>query len=505
MKQLLIRLLPFFTVVTLIVQMAGCASIPQGIDALAILQSLLKQVTYDTVLSKVGGIASLYFPDLPEGADIQLYTGSGYYADEVALLTLPSSADGDAAMKIVKNHIAELRNQFMNYVPKEVGKIDNAVTYQDGQYIFLCITNDYANANLILANAHDPSYKVPANTSPLIPEPTHNITTDTTENSLPEPTDPPVDSYPVLTSKSGKYHNYGNGAVRVDNHAFEEYRYVDSSAKQYASIVNSVADELAGKTTVYCLAIPTGMGIVLPDDIAAILPGYTNQGQAIDNIFEKMGSNVVTVDCYDNLMQHRDEYIYFRTDHHWNGLGAYYAYEVFCQAKGIQAYTLEERNEKKFDNFLGAFYTQNSGKDPLLAETPDTVIAYCPVSSRASMRYTDRNGSTYNWNIIMDVSNWDISSKYSAFAAGDNPIAVFTNPEVTDGSVCVVIKESYGNALLPYLVDHYSTIYEIDYRYWDGNLTEFAAEMGADDLIFANNLSMIRSNYLIGLLAGITD
>ena len=103
----------------------------------------------------------------------------------------------------------------------------------------------------------------------------------------------------------------------------------------------------------------------------------------------------------------------------------------------------------------------------------------------------------------MDVSNWKTSTKYSTFAGGDNPFAVFTNPDVTDGSVCVVVKESYGNALLPYLVDHYSTIYEIDYRYWNGNLIDFAAEKNANDLIFANNLSMIGSSLLIGKLAGI--
>ena len=503
MKHIFARLLLIFTTAILAFQIAGCTTAPKELDALAVLQSLLEQVKYDAKLSKVEDIGSLYFPDLPEGTDIQLYIGSGYYADEVALITLPDASKSDAALKIVQKHIAELRNQFANYAPTELGKIDNAVTYQEGRYIFLCITNDYANANLLLSNAHNPAYKIPANN--LQTKPTESETTNPTTATQPEQKDPLVDSYPVLTSKSGKYHSYGNGAIRVDNSAFEEYSYVESSANQYASIINSVATELAGKTTVYCWAIPTSIGITLPDDIAAILPGNSNQGQAIDTIYEKLDSGVVTVDCFDNLMKHRDEYIYFRTDHHWNGLGAYYAYEVFCQAKGVHAYTLDQRKEVTFSNFLGAFYSQNSGKDPLLAETPDTVFAYHPVSTGASMRYTDRSGNTYNWNIITDVSNWNTSSKYSAFAAGDNPIAVFNNPAVTDGSVCIVVKESYGNALMPYLVDHYSTIYEIDYRYWNGNIVDFATEKNADDLIFANNLSMIRSNYLIGLLAGITD
>jgi len=315
----------------------------------------------------------------------------------------------------------------------------------------------------------------------------------------PEPsvTEPPEETCPPLRSGSGTYEDCGSGVIRVDNSAFELYDYVDSQARRYADAVNAVARGLEGITEVYCMTIPTGIGIVLPDDIAGALPGYVNQGEVIGRIHEKLEDIVIPVNCYGDLMEHRDEYLYFRTDYHWNGPGAYYAYAAFCREKGVEAYTLEQRKELRFDGFQGAF----CGTVPDLAREPDTVIAYCPVSEKASMRYTDRDGNTYDWNIVMDVSQWSASSKYSAFAAGDNPIAVFTNPEADPESVCVVVKESYGNALLPFLVDHYGVIYELDYRYWQGELVSFAREVGAEDLIFANNLSMIRSDYLVGLLA----
>ena len=102
--------------------------------------------------------------------------------------------------------------------------------------------------------------------------------------------------------------------------------------------------------------------------------------------------------------------------------------------------------------------------------------------------------------IIANVEGWGQGAKYSTFAGADNPLTVFTNPEVTDGSVCIVVKESYGNAFMPYIVDHYSTVYEIDYRYWKGNLVDFARQVGATDIIFANNIGMVRSSYLVGLL-----
>jgi hypothetical protein len=54
---------------------------------------------------------------------------------------------------------------------------------------------------------------------------------------------------------------------------------------------------------------------------------------------------------------------------------------------------------------------------------------------------------------------------------------------------------------MSYLVDHYSTVYELDYRYWEGGIAAFAKQVGATDVIFANNLTMISSVYLVGMLS----
>lgn len=524
MKRIITRLTVSALLLMLVLAMTGCKKQKTEIDAQNILFGLLNQVAFDTELEQVGNNAVLYFPELPETTVIQLYTGSGYFADEVALLTLPNAKECRDAMDVVKEHVKEMREQFMFYVPEELNKIDHAVICQSGRYIFLCITNDYANAERVLNGEKVLASPItethceyePDSQSEMIEgdqiDSENNLVVHENDQMTAEAkqTSPEMDvekeihsECPVLRSQSGTYHDYGTFAIRVDNTAFEQYSYSDSAAGEYAAIVNRVADALDGKTTVYDFAIPTAIGIVLPDDIAGIMSGYSDQGEAIRKIYAKMSDHVVTVNCFDNLMQHRDEYLYFRTDYHWNGRGAYYAYESFCVTKGIKAIPLDERVEKQFDGFLGELYWNNCSEDPVLAGSPDTVLAYCPKSTSASMSYTNKNGETCEWNIITDVSDWKASTKYSTFAGADNPIATFTNPDITDNSVCVIVKESFGNALLPFLVDHYSTIYEIDYRYWQGDLIEFALEKGADDLLFANNLSMIRSNLLIGKLAGI--
>ena len=66
-----------------------------------------------------------------------------------------------------------------------------------------------------------------------------------------------------------------------------------------------------------------------------------------------------------------------------------------------------------------------------------------------------------------------------------------TNPNITDDSVLILVKESFGNPLPAFLCDHYSTIYIIDYRSWYGNIIDFAREVHADDLLFANNINSL--------------
>ena len=474
--------------------LAGCGKSEQALNGEAALKAILEQVEFDTELSEVGSNAVLYFPDLPAGREIRLYTGSGYFADEAVLLTMPTEADAARAEKVVENHLKELRDQFRNYVPEEVGKIDSAVTVQSGREILLCITNDVSGVQEILKGT---SAEETPEESQVLYETLGTLPART------EPTAPAVRDEPGLQSKSGTYHDYGNGVIRVDSTAFERYGYSDGPAQAYADLINRAAASLDGKTRVYDIVIPTAIGEVLPDDIASSFPGDTDQGSAIRKIHSKLSGDVIRVNPYENLRSHRDEYLYFHTDYHWNGRGAYYAYESFCEAKGVSPYTLSQRREEDFTGFLGVLYWKHSGKDDVLKQNPDTVEAFHPYSPRASMRYTDQKGQTYDWNIIFDVSTWDPASRYSTFAGADNPYAEFDNPDVTDGSVAVVVKESYGNALLPYLVDHYSKIYELDYRYWEGDLASFVKEKQADDLIFANNLSMIGSNFLIGKLANI--
>ena len=304
----------------------------------------------------------------------------------------------------------------------------------------------------------------------------------------------------VITTSDKPYQS--GGVYVVGSAGYEMYNYVGSLAEKYQSTVNAVADSLSGVSQVYAMAIPLSSGITLPDELFSDIPG-SDQAQAEKDILAGMGQNVKTIPLHDVMMSHRTEYIYFRTDHHWTALGAYYAYVQFCTAKGITPHNLSDYEVSQFPGFLGSFYN-DGGKPDAMKNDPDTVNAYHPVSATASMKYGDNENSTLTGGqVIFDESTASASLKYGTFSMGDNPFTVIENPEVSNGESCIVVKESFGNAFVPFLVDHYQTVYVVDYRYYSGSITQLARDKGVKDVLFVNNLSAIRGSYQMGKLAGV--
>lgn len=109
--------------------------------------------------------------------------------------------------------------------------------------------------------------------------------------------------------------------------------------------------------------------------------------------------------------------------------------------------------------------------------------------------------------VVSDVSTWNASSKYSCFIGGDNPWTVIENPNKTDGSTCIVVKESFGNAFVPFLVPDYQKVYVVDYRYISKvkseKLAALVEETGATDVLFLNNVSATRNESLMKALSSL--
>lgn len=285
------------------------------------------------------------------------------------------------------------------------------------------------------------------------------------------------------------------GVLLCGDTAYELYNFNTDVANRYAAAVNTAADRLGDAVRVYDIVAPTSVGITLPDSLKKKI-NSSDQDKATRYIYGCMSDKVQTVDVFPTLSAHKKEYIYFRTDHHWTQLGAYYAYKQLMQVKGGAAVPLERYTTRQFDGFLGTFYTSTK-QSPALAQSPDSVVAYQPYNN-AVMTVVDKNGKTFNYPVIQDTTNYPSNLKYaSTFIAGDNPFTTIVNNDLTDGSACVLVKESYGNAFAPLLIPHYQTVYVVDYRYYTGSLTELVQNNNVSDVIFLNNISATRSSSLI--------
>ena len=245
------------------------------------------------------------------------------------------------------------------------------------------------------------------------------------------------------------------------------------------------------------MVIPTSIDIVLPEAIRAKL-SVSDQSKAINYMLGSMNDNVRKINIYPTLKNHSGEYLYFRTDHHWTALGAYYAYTDFCNTKGISALPLNSYGVLSFDGFLGSFYT-DSGMNPALSATPDRVDAYVPPCNTVMTVY-DKNGNPGVHPLIYNVSGNAASNKYGCFIFGDNPFTIIDNTDMAAGESCLVIKESFGNCFVPFLASHYKYVYVMDFRYSPYSIMSLVDAYGINDVIFCNNISMTRSTSMVNTL-----
>lgn len=478
-----------FLIIVLVMALCSCgSSTTYSLDESKLAKDLLSKVKFDSPLYQIKKENVDELIKAEKAKKSIVYLGNGIYSDSIGIFTHESESDAKETLDVVTKFLEDFKTSFKDYMPKEADKIDKVILVQKGNYVVFCVSADSEKAGKIVEGAFDE-----------VSGESEDEKTQDGEEPVALNNGKASDKYPVIEAK-GKL-EFANGIAINGSRGYEQFSYVEQTAKQYADIINRASSKLKGTSKVYDMIIPLSSGITLPNDFYDKI-NSSNQEKAIDETFAKIGKETKKVNVYDNLMKHRNEYIYFRTDHHWTALGAYYAYEKLCEAMDIIPITLDRHETVEFKNFLGSFYN-DTGKNKTMEKNPDKIIAYKPISEDVRLKYVNNNGQEVPWDVIHDVSSYPNGVKYSTFVAGDQGFITIKNKNLTDGSTCIVVKESFGNALVPFLVDHYENVYVIDYRYWTGDLVDFAKEKKADDVVFLNNVSMIRNTYLTGKLGQI--
>ena len=285
------------------------------------------------------------------------------------------------------------------------------------------------------------------------------------------------------------------GVLVYRNRALMLIGWVSSAGERYADVVSEYSRRLDG-VDVYSMVIPSAIEFYCPKNY---LSHYNiDQRASINNINAHL-SNVTPVNVYSSLAERvaAGDDIFFRTDHHWAPLGAFYAAEQFAQSAGVPFATLSDYQKVVIPGYVGTMYGY-SGRNPDILNNPEDFVYFKPINDNyTSTYYITHEG--YNPEAPVPAPLFieqPLSESYSIFLGSDARIThISTN--VDNSRKLAVFKDSFGNALIPFLTASFEEIYVIDIRYFPYNAIDYLAEKGITDVLFANNIAMANDGYFI--------
>ena len=234
------------------------------------------------------------------------------------------------------------------------------------------------------------------------------------------------------------------------------------------------------------MIVPTS-SLVLRDKLPAFAP-LVDEDAYLDEIAATLSGTANVIDLRETLGAHTDEYIFYRTDHHWTTLGAYCAYDAYAASKGLEArFDTAATPSVTVDGFYGTSYSKARNWNVI----PDT-ITYYDIPNMLTITASD--GSTAQTG-VMDTEKFEVRDKYAAFLHGNNAFSVLEGDG--EGSV-LVIKDSYANSLVPYLTANYKTIAIVDFRENVTKVDKLLEEGGYDSILFLYSFDAFCSDTYFG-------
>ena len=278
--------------------------------------------------------------------------------------------------------------------------------------------------------------------------------------------------------------------------AYELFYFSEKAVRAHASLLNTV-QAMFPKVKLSAMIVPNSFGVILDPKVQEKLAS-SGMDQAIAYSYSLMDKRVNTVNVFDALSAHKKEYIYFRTDHHWTQLGAYYGYQEYCKSMGYSTKPLSDYQKLDFPEFYGTFYFFMNRPESLKGH-PDQVTAY--QGSMNSMQYTDSKGNLQEGKLINDASQMLPGNKYNCFMLGDHGYVEIHNEGAPRKKSILILKDSYGNAFVPLLAQDYRDVYVVDYRHYQGNASSLIREKGIEEILFLNNIMGIGESLSQKMLA----
>ena len=191
------------------------------------------------------------------------------------------------------------------------------------------------------------------------------------------------------------------------------------------------------------------------------------------------------INTYDILKRNKSKYIYYKTDHHWTTLGAYYGYNAWADKTNHEIKPFSSDNTKIIStNFLGTIYSKIN-----YAKEPDIITIYNP-EEKYSVNYDSNTSSSTS---LYNLEYLEKKDQYSVFLDGNHGLVTITSSN-TNGKNLLIIKDSYANCFIPFIADEYERIHVIDLRYYNSSLESYIEDNDISELLVLYNINSIAKD-----------
>lgn len=268
-----------------------------------------------------------------------------------------------------------------------------------------------------------------------------------------------------------------------DNYLFDIDKKLDEEQfKRNIKDINIFIDNISKynkNISISSLLIPT-KSAALNDKLPLYAP-VVNEEDILENLKMEINKNMNIIDLKDVFTEKSNEYIYYKTDHHWTTKGAFYAYDKYMKEKidntiKIEDFTISEESK----NFLGTSYRKAS----LYLGDPDIIHKF-ESKDKIDLQITINN--QIETDSLYEESYLNKTDKYSYFLGGDKSL-IEIETSVKNHKNILVIKDSFANSFIPFLTSHYENISVIDPRYFNTSIIDYIEENEIDEVLFLFNI-----------------
>jgi hypothetical protein len=278
------------------------------------------------------------------------------------------------------------------------------------------------------------------------------------------------------------------GVYITDERMIQQVTLNTDIAEKNINAVNAFASHYDVPT--YIALIPTSAGIY-PETLPANVPNL-DQNAFINDVYNKLDEKITTIKVFDILYEHRDEYIYHRTDHHWAVRGAFTAYGLLGEKMGYTPLGLDSFDiEHAAFDFRGSSYS-NTLYDGYKPDIIDIYHSKTDTKITEVKRYMDLNSPPIISDELFFRENLNTTRKYTVYLSSGEPRMTINS--TADGGKLLVFKDSFSNPLVPFLTEHYSEITMLDMRYINIPLDDFINVSDYDQVLFFYNVFSMNTD-----------